>query len=138
MKPQIAIAQADGIFAAWQDFNPGIYNGQYFTSRILLTSSDITIKPVVFQYSLTVDMPDRLDTGTNVSVTTSGRTVVFSTPFNGGVDSPTQPHIQITLLDAVAGDQVVLTSVALASFFVQIMNSGVPVARSINWLAQGY
>lgn len=136
--PQIAVAQASGIFGPWQNFAPGIYSGQYFTSRILMSSIDATVSPVITQYSMTVDMPDRLDTGTNLAVGTGGVTVTFSSAFNGGVDAPTVPHVQITLLNAVANDQVILSAVGLSSFTVQIKNAGAGVARNVNWLAQGY
>lgn len=87
---------------------------------------------------MTVDMPDRLDTGTNLAVAAAGATVTFSSAFNGGVDAPTVPHVQITLLNAVANDQVILSAVGLSSFTVQIKNAGAGVARNVNWLAQGY
>ncbi|MDM8356679.1 host specificity factor TipJ family phage tail protein [Pandoraea communis] len=137
-KPQIAVAQADGVFGAWQDFQPGIYSGQYFTARMLLTSSDVTIKPIVDQFSFTVDMPDRLDTGTSVQVVSAGIDVTFNSAFNAGPNAETEPHVQITLLNAQAGDVVVLSSITLAGFHVQVLNGTTPVARYINWSAQGY
>ncbi|WP_322880312.1 TipJ family phage tail tip protein [Pandoraea sputorum] len=137
--PQIAVALSDGVFGAWRDFVPGVYSGQYFTARMVLKSSDPTIKPVVDHFSFTVDMPDRLDTGTNVQVIASGLNVVFRTPFNAGPNDEPLPHIQVTLLSAQLGDQVVVSSPTLAGFSVQVLNAtGAPVTRYINWSAQGY
>ncbi|AHB05622.2 hypothetical protein U875_09705 [Pandoraea pnomenusa 3kgm] len=137
--PQIAVAQSDGVFGAWRNFRPGVYNGQYFTARLLLSSTDPTIKPVVDQFSFTVDMPDRLDTGTNVMVLSAGLDVVFSTSFNAGPDEGPLPHIQATLLNATLGDQIIITNQSLGGFSVQVLNAaGAPVTRRINWSAQGY
>lgn len=137
-RAQIAVAQADGVFGEWRDFFPGIYSGQHFTARMLLTSSDPSIKPVVDEFSFTVDMPDRVDTGTNVPVPLAGLTVTFGSPFNAGPNGEPQPHIQVTLLNAESGDRVVLSAVALGGFAVQVINGASPVARNINWSAQGY
>jgi sulfur carrier protein ThiS len=138
-QPQIAIAQANGVFGAWQDFVPGVYSGQFFTARLLLSTSDPAIQPQVSEFSLTVDMPDRLDTGTNVTAPSSGLTVTFSTPFNGGPDASPVPHVQITLINAQVGDTAVLSPPTVAGFSVKVLNAaGVAVTRSINWRAQGY
>jgi hypothetical protein len=48
------------------------------------------------------------------------------------------PHVQVTILNAQAGDLVILSSVTLAHCTVQVVNGGVGVARSCNILAQGY
>ncbi|VVE90394.1 host specificity factor TipJ family phage tail protein [Pandoraea bronchicola] len=137
-KPQIAVAQADGVFGPWRDFLPGIYSGRKFTARLLLESTDPAIHPAVDQFSFAVDVPDRLDTGTNVPVAAGGATVTFASSFNAGPNADPQPHVQITLLNAIAGDQVVLTNSTLAGFNVKVVNGSADVARSINWSAQGY
>lgn len=137
-KPQIAIAQGDGVFGDWQDFLPGVYNGQYFTARLLLSTTDPAIHPQVDQLSLTVDMPDRLDTGTNVAIGTGGLHVGFGDPFNAGPNGENVPHVQVTLLAAQAGDRVVITNISLSGFDVQVLNGTTAVARNINWSAQGY
>lgn len=130
--PQIAIAGNDGIFGAWKDFYPTDYVGRIFKMRLLLISSDPSISIRVTALSWSVDVPDRIDTGNAVAVLAGGTAVTYSRPFHG------VPNTQITIMNATANDDAVLTSQTANGFTVQILNGGVGVARNINWLSQGY
>lgn len=77
-------------------------------------------------------MPDRFEAGNNVAVADTGLTVSFATPYQQ------VPNVQITLINGVAGDHVALSPPTINGFTVQVINSGVGVARNINWLAQGF
>lgn len=137
IQPQIAVAQADGIYGAWQNFVPGTYNAQYFKARVLLTSSDPQVTALLSGLTFTVDMPDRIDTGT-VSVPAGGAAVTYGSPFNGGANGQATPGVQVTIVNAQPGDDVVLTAQAKTGFTVQILNGGAGVIRTINWTSQGY
>ena len=77
-------------------------------------------------------MPDRLETGTGVSILAGGTSVVYAVPFQ------ITPNVQITINGATAGDDAILTSESETGFTIQVKNGGSGVARSINWIAQGY
>lgn len=131
-QPQIRTAGADAIFGAWENFSLGGYNAQYFDARVNLSTSSSEITPVMSNFVVTVDVPDRIDTATAVVIAAGGANVVYSAPFN------INPNVQITILSAQAGDQISLTNSVAAGFSVQLLNAGNGVQRSINWFAQGY
>ena len=137
IQAQIAIAGAGGVFGAWQNFLPGFYNGRYFKARVLISTSDLSINAVVTDFIFTVDVPDRVDTG-QVTTNIAGSTVTYVAPFIGGATGMTVPAVQLTIVNAQAGDDIILTNETLSGFDVQILNGGTGVVRTVNWLAQGY
>ena len=131
-KIQMAIAPDSGVFGDWRDFSPGMYVGRIFKFRAVLSSLDPTVTAILDTMSFTVDMPDRIEKGTAVAVPAGGSTVTYVAPFQ------VAPNVQITILNAQQGDDVVLTGQTVNGFTVQITNAGVGVARNINWLSQSY
>ena len=129
---QINIAQNDGIFTGWKNFYPTDYVGRIFKMRLLLQSFDTAISIQVSSFTWSVDVPDRIDTGNNVSIASTGTSITYTRPFHG------VPNTQITILSATENDDAVLTSQTINGFTVQILNGGVGVAREVNWLSQGY
>lgn len=130
--PEVALASSPGMFGPWAPFVPGQYNARIFALRLCLRSFDPQVTPVVTAFNFTIDVPDRVDTGTEISVPAAGLTVTYTSPFND------VPNVQVTILDAVAGDILALTGRSAASFTMQITNGGSGVARTVNWAAQGY
>ncbi len=128
---QIAIAPDSGLYGAWRDFVPGTYVGRKFRFRVLLSSSDPSVTAILDTFAFTVDMPDRVERGTSVNCPAGGMTVTYARPFQ------VVPNVQITIQGAVQNDQVVLTGQSTTGFTVQVLQGG-GVARTINWLAQGY
>lgn len=136
-QPQIALAQADGVYAAWQNFIPGTYNAQYYKARVLVTSSDPQVTAILSGLTFMVDVPDRIVDG-NIQVASGGMSVVYSPAFNGGVNGNPAPMPQITILNAVAGDDVILSAQTVNGFTAQVVNAGAGVTRNINYKSQGY
>jgi len=128
---EIAIAQADGVFGAWQPFVQGNFLGRRFKLRLHLTSLQTTVTPRVQPYAWTVDMPDRWESKT-VSVPAAGLAITYATPFHN------IPKPQITILNMQAGDVIVLSSISSSGFTLQVTNGGVGVARSAVYLSPGY
>ena len=69
-----------------------------------------------------------------------GTTLTFSSPFNGGPGgaSGANPNIQVSILGATPGDDVLITGVSLSGVTIQVKNGGVGVARTVNVAVQGY
>ncbi len=97
----------------------------------------------VTDLTFAVDVPDRVDTYTNVAVAAAGTVVTFQqppgtpSPFNGGPNGAAAPNLQVTIINAVAGDQVIVTK-TIVSATIQVMNGGIGVARIVDVIAQGY
>ena len=131
-KIQMAIAPDSGVFGSWRDFMPGMYVGRKFKFRANLLSYDTTITSILDAFNFSVDMPDRIDSASSVACGTGGLTVTYSPAFQ------VSPSVQVTILNALQGDDVVISSQSNTGFALQIKNAGTVVARNINWLAQGY
>lgn len=129
----------------WQRFTPGVYQGRYFDFRMQLQTIDPQTIAYALEFSFTVDVPDRIDTFTNQAIDAAGTTFAFrpngasvDAPFNGGPNGAIVPLIQVTILNATAGDDAIITGETLSGFTIQIKNSGAGVARNVNITAQGY
>lgn len=131
-KIQMAIAQDDGLFADWRDYAPGMYVGRIFKFRAVLSSLDRTVTAILDTLDFTIDMPDRLEKGTSIALPAGGLPIIYAKPFQ------VSPNVQITILNAQQGDDILLTSQSIDGFSIQIVNAGIGVARNINWLSQGY
>jgi hypothetical protein len=131
-RPQIGLSQDGSLFGDWQDWVPGQYLARAFRARLQLESGDPRVRAIVGTLGFTVDVPDRLDKGTAVAVPAGGLAVAYAAPFNA------VPNVQVTILDAQAGDDALVTSTAMTGFTVALVNGATPVARTVNWIAQGY
>ena len=74
----------------------------------------------------------------SVNVPIGGFSVLYERPFNGGNGSQPWPLPQITLLNAMPGDDLLLTAQTRCGFTVRVVNGSNDVARQINWISQGY
>jgi len=127
---QISISQ-DGInYGAWKPFTIGEYLGQSFKMRLVLITLNENIRPIVTSFSFSIDMPDRFEQG---AVETPA-IVMFSKPFN----ILPKPYTQITLSNAIAGDEIELTNETNEGFTLNVKNNGNNVVRMCNWYTSGY
>lgn len=128
---QISISQDGSTFGAWKKFINGDYMGQSFKMRLVLSSFNTLVTPIVRYFDFTIDMPDILESGSNTSdITTKSISYVnnFSIP----------PKVQITILNAVQGDDAILTNESASGFDIDIKNGGSNVTRSFNYFVKGY
>ena len=129
----MAIAPDSGVFGDWRDFVPGSYVGRKFKFRAVLTSSSSTVTAILDKFVFSVDVPDRVETGTGVVVPVTGSTVTYVKSFQ------ITPNVQITIVAAQTGDDAVLTNETDEGFDVIVTDiNDDPVERIINWVAQGY
>ena len=130
---QMAIAPDSGIFGAWRDFVPGSYVGRKFKFRAVLTSSSPTVTAILDTMVFSVDVPDRIEIGTAITIPATGYTVTYAKPFQ------VTPNVQITIVSAVNGDDAILTNETANGFDIIVNDANDdPVERTINWLAHGY
>jgi hypothetical protein len=132
-------------FSAWQKFQPGTYQGQYFNLRMVVSCSNPQVTAYLTGFTYTVNRQARLDHYQNVSVPTTGLTISFTpdgttspVPFNGGPNGQADPFIQVTWNNQ-AGDVLSITALSQSSVTIEILNGGVGVARTgVNVTAEGY
>jgi len=127
---QIAISQDGLIFGGWKPFVAGDYLGQSFKMRMVLIATNQNVRPIVSTFSFTVDMPDIFEQGTATTPTT----ITFSKPFN----IAPKPYTQITISNAVTGDEVELKNETQEGFTLNVKNNGNDVIRTCNWYSSGY
>jgi hypothetical protein len=107
------VFSSDVSFGPWVKYEPGLYVGRHFRARLVLNTLDPQIVAIALAFTMTVDVPDRLDTwalvagvGTSlngITVPSTGLALVFASngktiaePFNGGPNTDNLPAIQIT------------------------------------------
>jgi hypothetical protein len=120
-------------WSSYRRFYPGAYAAKAVKFAVDLYSYNSSIRPVISSISYMVDMPDRLDSASGLLVPETGLTVVYATPFQ------TVPSLQITIIDALPGDDFIFTEQPTEYGFSGVVkNGGVVVVRTINHLSKGY
>ena len=128
---QISISQDGSTFGAWKKFINGDYMGQSFKMRLVLSSFNYNVTPLITYFDFTIDMPDILESGSNASEVTT-KSITYVNNFS------VAPQVQITILNAVQGDDAILTNESENGFDIDIKNGGVNVVRSFNYFVKGY
>lgn len=135
---QVSITNDDplGLLPNWSDWRPlemGEYTFRGVRFRIVLTSLNPVVSPLVSAAEIIVDMPDRQIGLDGVVVPDTGLTVTYDAPFAAN------PVVLVMPLDGQSGDRLEFVSRTSAGFTLQIYNAaGVAVSRTVNWLVKGY
>ena len=122
-------------YTAFQKFNVGDYIGRGFKFRAILTSDDLEATPKVTQLSVTVDMPDRVYSESDIASTTStsGKAITFSPAFKA------IQGIGISASNLTSGDYYVITSKSATGFTIEFFNSSnATVDRTFDYVVRGY
>ena len=120
-------------WSSWSPFLVGDYHARAYEFRVIVTNTDSSYNISITALSVTVDMPDRVEKFSDLSVSASSTAVSFSSNFKA------VPVIGVTMQDANSGDYFRVTSKARTGFTVQCFNSSnTGIVRSINWQAVGY
>lgn len=145
---------ADIAFGDWVAVPSGTRVSRYFEAGyVLITDQEIT-NATGTKFKWFVDVPDRVDHYTDLSVPDTGLSVTFfaggysemptpgatATPFNGGPGGSLVPHVQTAIVDGTNGDEVKITDLTVAGCTVHVVNAGSNVTRpgGINILVLGY
>ncbi len=131
---EIATSDDNSTYTSFQSFVIGNYTARYFKFRIVLTSTDLASTAVVSAVTVTVDMPDRIFSGNDISSGTSTKTVSFTTPFK-----TTAYAVGITGENMATGDFFTVSNKTVNSFDVLFKNSsGTNVSRTFDFIAKGF
>jgi predicted phage tail protein len=121
-----------GAWGEWTRFIPGDYAAERFDFRIRLSTSSQEVSPVLTRLVIAVDVPDRNETGRGLVVDTDGLDVTYGRDFNA------TPTVVCQVVNAQGGEDVVVSNESVSGFNVTVNVDGLPVERTINFIAQGY
>ena len=121
----------------WSDWTKFATGSQLFWGirfRIYLKSLQQFISPHITAASVTVDMPDRIERGNDLSVGTGGITIDYSPQFKSN------PAVAITLQDGATDDKIEYISKDSTGFTFKVYNETAAgyVARTFDYIASGY
>lgn len=124
------------VWSSWQELVTGEVRARAFEFRLLLFTNELKLSPIVTFWGVTIDMPDRVVSGEQITVPAIGATIPFSPPFL----SP-RPAVTVTGSDMAEGDFMVLdeTSINQDEFSVRFHASGGAGKQIVmDYIARGY
>jgi hypothetical protein len=137
----------------WVAIASGTRVSRFFVPGFVLITDNETTNATGTKFSWFVDVPDRNDDYTALSVPDTGLDVTFysggyntaplggttAVPFNGGPNGSTVPHVQRAIINGTNGDEVKITNLTLSGCTVHVVNAGSNVTRpGVNLLVRGY
>jgi hypothetical protein len=131
---EIATSDDNITYTSFRNFVIGDYTARYYKFRLRLTSLDGVSTPVVTALSVTVDMPDRIFSGNDITSGTGTYSVTFTLPFYSA-----NYAVGITAQGMATGDYFLLTSKSTTGFDVAFKNSsGTGISKTFDYIAKGY
>ncbi|WLG43221.1 host specificity protein J [Pseudomonas sp. FP1740] len=122
------------MWSAWKPFVVGDYRARLFDfqlrGEVLTETNWIDVSTL----EVTIDMPDRIESGNDLAVPVLGLSVVYSPPFYAS------PAVSLTAQGLSPGDYLDVSTKTASGFTVFIRNSsGVAQSgRSIDYISKGY
>ena len=122
-------------WSAYRKFFVGDYKARGLRFRAVLTSDDPQASPTLEVLQVTVDMPDRVTSGDDItSGTAAGGKVVNFVPAFKAV-----PALGIAAQNLTSGDYYEIVSKTATGFTIRFKNSGGTVVdRTFDYVARGY
>jgi hypothetical protein len=131
---EIATSADNITYTSFRNFVVGDYTARYYKFRMKLTSLDGVSTPVITALSVTVDMPDRIFSGNDITSGTGTYSVTFTLPFYSA-----NYAVGITAQGMATGDFFELTSKTTSGFNVAFKNSsGTGISKTFDFLAKGF
>jgi len=123
--------------SGWSDWMPllvGDITAQKLQFQVRMRGGrSNTVTPVLRSLAITVDMPDRVEAGSDISIPSVGRRITFVPPLK---------ELQALAVDGqglASGDRREITAKDETGFTVRFFNAAdAPVARTIDFIAKGY
>jgi len=120
-------------WSSYRKFFTGDYNARAFKFKIVCESEKSNFNILISGLSVTVDMPDIVDTG-DLTTTVAGMTTVnFNKTFQA------IPSVGGTILDGTtASDYIVIENITKTSFDIGVKHGAGYSAKNVSWFAKGY
>ena len=131
---EIATSDDNSTFTAFQSFVIGDYTARYFKFRVVLISRDGASTPRVSAVTVTIDMPDRIFSGNDITSGAGTKTVTFTNPFKTD-----NYAVGITGQGMSTGDYFLVESKTINGFNVTFKNSSnTAVSKTFDFIAKGF
>jgi hypothetical protein len=124
---------AEPTWTAYRKFFVGDYKARGLRFKAVLTTISDESSPSVSNLSVSVDMPDRVTSGDDLTSGAGSYGVTFSPAFK------VTPAIGIAAQNLAQGDFYEITSKSASGFTITFKDSGgSPVSRTFDYVAKGY
>ena len=131
---EIALSNDNVNYTSFRNFVVGDYTARYYKFRVTLRSFDLASTPVISALSVSIDMPDRIFSGNDISSGAGTYTVSFTNPFYS-----VNYAVGITAQGLATGDYHLLTNKTINGFDVAFKNSsGTGISKTFDYIAKGY
>ena len=131
-------------WSGFQRFSPGAYQARALDFAFFLETMD----PSTIAYNLsgviTITIPPRIDSYAVSTSSSTTSTITFNptgaaaAPFNGGAGAGDLPIVQFSIINAQAGDDVIITALSLSAMTFEVLNAGSKVVRNVNLTIEGF
>lgn len=121
-------------WSGWSDFFVGDVTGRAIRFRAILTTTDPAATPAISALSATVDMPDRIESQSDVTFVGTNN-VTFPSSFKN------VPSIGLSLSNMADGQRYDVTSKSNTGFTITVYDTGGGVATNsvtLDYVAKGY
>ena len=117
----------------WQAFSVSDITARAFEFRLVLSSTDTNVTPVVSALSATIDMQDRTTSGSDITFTGTTN-ITFDDPFAA------TPAIGLSLADLTNGDRYTITNKTRTGFTINTFTGGSASTNAVtlDYVAKGY
>lgn len=119
-------------WSEWKLFNVGDYITRAYDFKLEFVTLDTAHNIEVSNLAVSIDMPDRLETGNVTTGTGAVTTVTYTQPFKAA------PKVGLTIKDMAVNDVIEIVTETASNFTFNIRNGGARVARSVNWIVKSY
>lgn len=116
----------------WTPFVCANVSARAFQFRAVFESTDVAYNINLSALAVTIDMPDRVGSGSTASSSSADTTVTFPQQFYAS------PVVGYTIQGMQSGDYFELVSKSTTGFVFNIRNAGARVVRTVDWMAKGY
>jgi hypothetical protein len=131
---EIATSTNNVTYTAFRNFVVGDYNARYLKFRMVLISRDLSSTPVVSALSVTVDMPDRIFSGNDITSGTGTYSIVFTNPYYSSSYA-----VGITAQGLSTGDYYLLTNKTTSGFDIAFKDSSnTGISKTFDYITKGY
>jgi hypothetical protein len=130
---QISTSNDNVTYTAFRNFSVGDYTARYYKFQLLMQSDDLSSTPLVSVLSVTIDMPDRITSESDLVSGIGTKTVTYPIVFK------IIPALGVTAENMATGDTYTITSKSTTGFQIAFTDSGASgVSRTFDYMAKGY
>lgn len=120
-------------YTDFRKFNVGDYKARAFKFKVNMTTTDAEATHQITSLSVTIDMPDRVVSDTDISSGVGSKAITFSPSFKA------LQGVGISASNLTSGDYYAITSKSASGFTITFYDSGDSVVdRTFDYVAKGY